>query len=179
MRRTIVGIMGSGTNSWAEFTIPLAEWIAQQNYHLLTGSGTGVMAAASEAFCQVENRKGSCIGIVPTKTNQELGFIPKKNYPNPWVEIPIITPLTTFDGHDPNQISRNHICVLSSDVIVALPGSKGTHNEVSLALGFQKPIILFGLKKELQDFPPDITKTDSLEKVKNFIFAHAVLSNGQ
>ena len=175
MRRKIVGIMGSGRKSWAEFTIPLAQWIAQQNYHLLTGSGTGVMATASEAFCKVENRKGSCIGIVPTEPDQELGFIPKKNYPNPWVEIAITTPLSTFEGHDPNQISRNHICVLSSDVIVALPGSKGTHNEVSLAISFQKPIILFGPEKELQDFPPNITKTDSIEEVKDFILAHAVL----
>ncbi|MGK7899486.1 MAG: DNA-binding protein [Xenococcus sp. (in: cyanobacteria)] len=169
MRRKIIGIMGSGTNSWAEFTIPLAEWIAQQNYHLLTGSGTGVMATASKAFCQVENRQGSCIGIVPTEPDQTLGFVPKKNYPNPWVEIPIITPLSTFGGDDPNQISRNHICVLSSDVIVALPGNKGTHNEVSLAIRFQKPIILLGAEKELQNFPSSITKTDSLEKVKDFI----------
>ncbi len=169
MRRKIVGIMGSGSNSWAEFTIPLAEWIAQQNYHLLTGGGTGVMATASEAFCKIENRQGSCIGIVPTEPHQELGFVPKKNYPNPWVEIPITTPLPTFKGHDLNQISRNYICVLSSDVIVALPGSKGTQNEVSLAMRFQKPIILFGPEEELQNLPSNITKTDSLKEVKEFI----------
>ncbi|MDJ0898618.1 MAG: hypothetical protein QNJ55_07385 [Xenococcus sp. MO_188.B8] len=169
MKRKIIGIIGSGTDPWVEFSHPLAEWIAQQNYHLLTGSGSGVMTSASEAFCQVQNRKGTCIGIVPTEPNQEWGFVPKKNYPNPWVEICITTPLGTFDGHDPNQISRNHICVLSSDVIVALPGSKGTHNEANLAIRFRKPIILFGPEKEMQDFPQILTRTDSIEEVKNFI----------
>ncbi len=169
MRRKIVGIMGSGKDSWTEFINPLAEWIAQQNYHLLTGSGTGVMASASEAFCRVQNRKGTCIGIVPTEPNNEFGFVPKKNYPNPWVEICITTPLATFNGTDPNQISRNHVCVLSSDVIVALPGSKGTHNEVNLAIRFQKPIILFGPEKEMRYFPKILKRTDSIEEVKNFI----------
>ena len=164
--------MGSGTDSWAELTHPLAKWIAQQNYNLLTGSGTGVMASASEAFCKVTNRKGTCIGIVPTEPNNEWGFVPKKNYPNPWVEICITTPLSNFDGNDPNQISRNHICVLSSDVIVALPGSKGTHNEVNLAISFQKPIILFGPEKEMGDFPQILKRTDSIEAVKDFIIEH-------
>ena len=166
MRRKIVGIIGSGTDSWKEYTVPLAQWIAQQNYHLLTGGGTGVMASASEAFCGVPDRKGMCIGIVPTEANNELGFIPKQNYPNPWVEIPIITPLTTFK---PNQISRNHICVLSSDVIVALPESKGTRNEVELAIRFQKPIILFGPEKAMRDFPQTLKRTDSLEEIQDFI----------
>ena len=163
--------MGSGKNSWKKFTIPLAQWIAQQNYHLLTGSGTGVMTSASEAFCKVENRQGLCIGIVPTETNKELGFVPKQNYPNPWVEICITTPLATFDGNEPNQISRNHICVLSSDVIVALPGSKGTQNEVNLAIRFQKNIILFGPEKAMRDFPQTIKRTESIEEVQDFIIA--------
>ncbi len=169
MRRKIVGIMGSGTESWKEYTVPLAQWIAQQNYHLLTGGGAGVMASASEAFCEVPERKGLCIGIVPTEANQELGYIPKQNYPNPWVEIPIITPLTTFKSIDRNQISRNHICVLSSDVIIALPGSKGTQNEVELAIRFQKPIILFGSEKVMRDFPPTLKRTDSIAEIQDFI----------
>jgi len=30
--------------------------------------------------------------------------------------------------------SRNHINILSSDVVIALPGSKGTYSEVMLAI---------------------------------------------
>ena len=161
--------MGSGKNPWAEFSVPLAQWIAQQNYHLLTGSGGGVMAAASEAFCQVENRAGICIGIVPTEQTAQSEFIPKNGYPNPWVELCITSPLSTFNGINHHQISRNHICILSSDVVVALPGSKGTKNEVNLAIRFNKPIILFGSENDMKDFPQTELRTTSIERVKDFI----------
>lgn len=163
--------MGSGRQHWAEFSVPLAQWIAKQDYHLLTGGGTGVMAAASKAFSQVENRTGLCIGIVPTKLNDEKQFIPCDGYPNSWVELPIISPLATFEGG--NQISRNHICILSSDIVVALPGSKGTKNEVDLAILLDKPIILFGFKKEFTDFPPTVERTSSISRVQDFILTYS------
>lgn len=172
-KRKVVGIMGSGEKTWDKYSIPLAQWIAQQDYHLLTGSGGGVMAAASKAFCQVENRAGICIGIIPTEPNAKGEFIPKNNYPNPWVELCIRSPLSTFDGLDHHQISRNYICILSSDVVIALPGSKGTKNEVNLAIRFNKPIILFGSENELKDFPKTIMRTTSIERVKKFIINHS------
>lgn len=164
-----IGIIGSGTKPWKEYSQPLAQWIASQNYHLLTGAGEGVMASASEAFYRVENRKGVCIGIVPTIPDATLGFVPKQNYPNPWVEIAITSPLSTFDGSDPQQVSRNYICVLSSDLLVALPGNKGTRNEIDLAIRFQKPLILFAPETEMLDFPPYLPRTSSLTEVKQFI----------
>ena len=145
-QRKVVGIMGSGQQPWSEFSIPLAQWIARQNYHLLTGGGSGVMTAAAAAFCQIENRLGICIGIIPTKVNNAGQFIPLNGYPNPWVELSIVTPLDRFDSKHKNKISRNYVCVLSSDVIVALPGADGTKNEVNLAISHGKPIILFGSK---------------------------------
>lgn len=171
-KRKVVGIMGSGKQAWTEFSIPLARWIAEQNYHLLTGGGGGVMAAASKAFCQVENRAGICIGIIPTELNDKGQFSPKTEYPNPWVELSITSPLPTFKGNDHNQISRNYICILSSDVIVALPGSKGTKNEVNLAIKFDKPVILFGSKTDLKDFPETKMRTTSIARVKDFILNH-------
>ena len=82
-QRTVVGIMGSGKRAWAEYSIPLARWIAEQNYHLLTGGGGGVMAAASKAFCEVENRAGICIGIVPTELNDRGKFCLLYTSPSP------------------------------------------------------------------------------------------------
>lgn len=172
-QRKVVGIMGSGQQPWTEFSIPLAQWIARQNYHLLTGGGSGVMEAASAAFCQVEPRSGICIGIIPTELNDQRQYIPLSGYPNPWVELSITTPLTRFNRYKPNQIGRNHIGILSSDVVVALPGADGTKNEVSLAINFGKPIILFGLENAMNDFPETIVRTKSLELVKSFILNHS------
>lgn len=172
-KRKIIGIMGSGKQAWKEFSHPLADWIAKQNYHLLTGSGGGVMAAASEAFCKVNNRAGLCLGIIPTEINNEGQFIPLNGYPNPWVELCITSPLTNFKEKNPNQITRNYICILSSDVVVALPGDKGTKNEIDLAIRFNKPIILYGWQDQIKDVPQTVEKTNSLERVKDFICAIA------
>ena len=168
LKRKVIGIMGSGKDPQPEFSIPLATWIAKQNYHLLTGAGGGVMTATARAFCGVENRQGICIGIVPTEPNEQGQFVAKPGYPNPWVELAIAVPLPTFQGLDNEQISRNHSCVLSSDLIVALPGNKGTKNEVMLAHKFQKPTILFGWETTT-DLPKNIERTSSLERVKRFI----------
>ena len=169
MRRKIIGIIGSGVNPWTEYTRPLARWIAKQDYHLLTGAGQGVMKSASEAFAKVENRNGVCLGIVPTIPDLESGFVAKKHYPNQWVEIPMLSPLPTFDGSDVNQISRNYIIVLSSDLLVALPGNIGTRNEINLAIRFQKPLILFAPESEMLDLPQDLSRTSALEEVEEFI----------
>lgn len=178
LKRQVVGIMGSGTDPQPELAIPLATWIAEQNYHLLTGAGEGVMTAASKAFCEVENRQGICIGIVPTEQNNEGQFVAKTGYPNPWVELSITSPLPTFQGANKKQVSRNHICVLSSDVIVALPGNKGTRNEVMLAQKFHKPIILFGWKNIIRDLPRTIERTSDLERVQSFICSHLETCHG-
>lgn len=169
MRRKIIGVMGSGTEAWSEFTVPLAQWIARQDYHLLTGGGSGVMGCASEAFCQIEDRKGLCIGIIPSDSHPEYGYVPQPDYPNPWVELSILSPLGKFTGTDHQQLSRNHINVLSSDVIVALPGSQGTRNEVELAQAFRKPVILFGSIAAFAEFPTGLQPTDSLTNVLDFI----------
>ena len=172
-QRKVVGIMGSGHQPWTELVQPLARWIAQQNYHLLTGGGSGVMAVAAEAFCQVEPRLGISIGIIPTELNAQGQYIPLIGYPNPGIELSITTPLSRFNHQDPARLSRNHICILTSDVVVALPGDAGTRNEVNLALNYGKPIILFGAASDLKDFPTNVLRTTSLEQVKNFILQHS------
>ena len=170
-QQKVIGIIGSGTNPHSELAVPLARWIARNNYHLLTGGGGGVMAAASKAFCEVENRSGISIGILPTESDRTGQFTLLAGYPNPWVELNIVSPLSRFDPKNPEQLSRNYICILSSDLIVALPGSIGTQNEVELAIRFQKPIILFGTAEQTICFPSTLPKTAKFTDVVDFILS--------
>jgi hypothetical protein len=52
-RRKIIGVMGSGREEYREWVVPLARWIAEHGYDLLTGAGEGVMRVAAEAFIAV------------------------------------------------------------------------------------------------------------------------------
>lgn len=139
-RQPIVGVMGSGRQEHMELAVPLGEWIASSGCHLLTGGGSGVMAAVSRAFHSVAGRKGRVIGVLPGKVEAGEPVAPS-GYPNPWVEIPIRThlPLSGEQGRDP--MSRNHLNVLSADVIVALPGGSGTRSEIELALEYRRPLM--------------------------------------
>ncbi len=169
IRRPVIGVMGSGNAAWADLAEPLAKWIAEQGFHLLTGGGGGVMAAASAAFCNVPGRTGVCIGVVPTELDGAGIYIAKPGYPNPAVELPIVAPLGSFAGSDPQQVSRNHINVLTSTVVVALPGGKGTRNEVELASRYRKPVILFGPGEQFAAFPAALPRTEDLAEVARFI----------
>jgi predicted Rossmann-fold nucleotide-binding protein len=98
------------------------------------------MASVSRAFHAVEDRLGRSIGVLPGAAKDgEIGAPP--GYPNPWIEIPIRThlPLSGERGRDP--MSRNHLNVLSAEVIVALPGGAGTRSEIELALEYGRPLI--------------------------------------
>lgn len=139
-RFPVVGVMGSGSQEHRERSEPLGRWLAGLGVHLLTGGGAGVMAAVSESFASTRGRRGSVVGILPAHASGDSSMA---GYPNPWVEIAIRThlPLTGDRGLDP--MSRNHINVLSSDVIVALSGGAGTASEVSLALRYGRPVVVW------------------------------------
>jgi uncharacterized protein (TIGR00725 family) len=140
-----IGVMGSGTEPWTELAEPLGRWIAENGYNLLTGGGQGVMLSVTRGFCSVSPRTGRSIAIVPTRADPVAGFVPLDGYPNRFVDLPIITPLPRHDaGVPPNRVSRNHVNVLSSDVIVALPGGHGTADEISLARRWRKPLVCVG-----------------------------------
>jgi predicted Rossmann-fold nucleotide-binding protein len=146
-RRTIVGVMGSGKQGYEELTSPLGTWLGQHGYHLLTGGGQGVMAAVSKAFACVPDREGMIIGIIPAKRlfeGEEMAtFEPEPGYPNKWIEIPVFTHLPLTGAQGKENLSRNHINVLTSDLIIALPGGEGTRSEIELAIEYEKPIIIF------------------------------------
>lgn len=168
--------MGSGKQPWAELAAPLGRALALGGFHLLTGGGGGVMTSVSEAFCAVPQRAGRSIGIVPTETvadghdaHRET-YRPLPGYPNPFVEVPIVSPLPRhLPDAPPGTLSRNHINVLSSDVVVALPGNHGTHDEVGLAVRHGKPVILFGEVEHFAQMPAMLVRTVSLDTVMDFV----------
>lgn len=141
-RLPIVGVMGSSTEAHESLAEPLGRWLGSQEVHLLNGGGAGVMTAVSRAFAGVPGRRGLVIGILP---GEAVGaqHVARPGYPNPFVDIPIYThlPLSGLEGTDPR--TRNHINVLSSDVVIALPGNEGTRSEVELAVRYARPVVAF------------------------------------
>ena len=170
-RLPIVGVMGSGIEPHRERAEPLGAWLAGQKVHLLTGGGGGVMEAVSRAFYRVRPRQGLVIAIIPG-ADSGTGYAPKAGYPNPWVELPIFThlPLSGRQGIDP--MSRNHINILSSDVLIALPGSAGTASEVALALHYGRPLVAYlSQREEIEGLPAGAVVEPDFERVKAFVLA--------
>jgi uncharacterized protein (TIGR00725 family) len=100
----------------------------RQDVHLLTGGGGGVMKAVSEGFYSVHPRAGLILGIIPAGKKAA-------EYPNEWVEVPIFTPLSD----DPKADScRAQVLLLTSDILLALPGDRITLGEVELAEPYPK-----------------------------------------
>jgi len=160
--------MGSGKQAHTGRARPLGEWLATQGVHLLTGGGSGVMDSVSRAFRQVGQRKGHVIGILPG-----TGETPHSGYPNPWVEIPIRTHLPLSGTCGTDAASRNHINVLSSDVIVALPGSHGTASEIALALHYGRPLVAWlDSREQIPGLPESAEVVTDLEQVQQFVLSH-------
>ena len=161
-RLPIVGVMGSGVRSHEGLAVPLGRRLAGLPVHLLTGGGRGVMGSVSRAFAGVEEREGLVIGVLP---RPEEG----SGRANRWVEVVVRTHLGR-DGavHD----SRNHVNVLTSDVVVALPGSVGTASEVELSVRYGRPVILFGDLERARAFPPEVATAATVEDVVAFVRKH-------
>ena len=174
-RRPIVCVIGSGKEEWTDRATELGRWLATKGVHLLTGGGAGVMASVSQAFAEVPTRKGMVIGVIPCKPDDPR-CLPKDGYPNPWVEIPISThlPLSGMQGTD--SMSRNHVNVLSSDVVIALPGGAGTASEAILAVQYGRPMIAYlEHETELPGLPEVVQVTKSFTDVQRFLKTHLTL----
>lgn len=169
-RRPVVGVIGSGQMSHQRLAEPLGVWLAEQGYHLLTGGGAGVMTAVSAAFHAVSPREGLVIGVLP---GGEDDGRPPLDYPNPFVELAIRThlPLSGRRGTEPQ--SRNHLNVLTSDVLVALPGGPGTASELALAMRYGVPVIahLEG-RSQIPDLPEGIPVESALPRIQAFVLDH-------
>ena len=170
MRRFILSVLGSGTEEHRDLAIPLGAWIARQNFDLLTGGGAGVMRSVSEAFTAVPQPRGVCIGIVPGEIVAGV-YRTKTGYPNEFVELPIYTHLPLSGSRGTEPMSRNHLNVLSGNVLIALPGGAGTVSEAMLAVRYGKPIVLFGPSEAFADFPPQPPRVSELRGLAEFVLS--------
>src|SRR5215831_3696559 len=146
--------------------------LAELGVNLLTGGGGGVMASVSAVFTQSVRTRGVCIGVIPCASEDDRKTA-KRGYPNPFVELAIYTHLPLSGEHGADDLSRNHINVLSSTAIVALPGQAGTASEVSLAIRYGKPIVAYSRDAELiRNFPQSVPRVASIDDVKGFLRVH-------
>ncbi len=167
-RYPIVGVMGSHENDWEEYADPVGDLLARRGFNLLTGAGAGVMTVVARSFTMVEDRKGVSIGILPA-VDYKGQKLDKEEYPNPYIEIPMITPLSTKAQSDAMPFSRNLVNVMTSKALIVLPGSHGTKTEVSLGLHYDKPIILFGPDDAFDKFPEDPLRASDISHVSQFL----------
>lgn len=187
-RRRIVGVLGAGDDTFAAYrglAVRLGMWIAEAGYDLLTGGGAGMMEAVSQAFFETPGRRGLVIGIVPAAVPAldalerrdaalaaPVEYVVGGAYPNRWVELAIFThlPLSGRDGTA--ALSRNHINVLTSDALVALPGGEGTFSEVWLALRYGVPVIAYHPEGVVIPVPAGAARTAQLQEVQAFVRRH-------
>lgn len=167
-RYPIVGVMGSHEESWEEYALPVGELLARRGYNLLTGAGGGVMTAVARGFTDVEDRKGVSIGILPA-VDYKGQKLDKEEYPNPYIEIPMITPLSQKAQSDVMPFSRNLTNVMTAKALIILPGAHGTKNEVSLGLMYDKPLVMFGPDAAFDDFPEEPLRADHIKHVESFL----------
>jgi len=96
--------------------------------------------------------------------------VPRAGYPNPSVELAIFThlPLSGITGTDLR--SRNHINILSSDVVIVLPGNEGTESEMTLAVRYGKPVLAFFGGHDVDWRPPEgVPVARTMDEVEAFV----------
>ena len=127
MKRTlIVGVMGGGQvdERTSAMAYRLGALIAGNGWILLNGGrAAGVMDASARGAAE---NGGLTLGILPDETTVHA---------SDHIQIPVCTGMGS---------ARNSINVLSSDVVVACPGSAGTVSEIALALKHGKKVITIG-----------------------------------
>jgi uncharacterized protein (TIGR00725 family) len=124
IRKIIIGVMGGGeivNIGDYEDARRLGGLIAKEGWILLNGGrASGIMEASARG---AKENGGLTIGILP-------GDDPA--WASKYVDIPILTGI---------GLARNYINVLTSKVVVALPGRTGTISEIALALNIGKKVI--------------------------------------
>jgi uncharacterized protein (TIGR00725 family) len=163
-----VGVLGSGSDEHPELAEDVGALLARLGVNLLTGAGRGVMTSVSRAYTQTPKTSGISIGIVPCSPDDPAR--PKKGYPNDFVELPIFTHLPKSGEEGTSELSRNHINVLSSCALVALPGGAGTASEVELAVRYGKPVIVYAPDERLVSaFPEGVPRAATIREVEDFL----------
>ena len=158
VRRPVVGVMGSGDDPHVEIAEPLGRAIARSGWNLLTGGGGGVMTSVARGFTGRHPRAGVHLGILRGDAAGE----PLPGYPNEFVEIPIATHLP---GGELESDSRNHLNILTSTVVLALPGRVGTRAEIELSIRYGRPIAVHAF---WHDAFPDLPRFDEVDAAIGF-----------
>jgi uncharacterized protein (TIGR00725 family) len=170
-----VGVMGSGIDEYPGIAHEVGALLARLGVNLLTGGGGGVMRSVSRAFTQANRTRGICIGIIPCFSERDR-LRPKVGYPNEFVELAIYTHLPLSGERGTEDLSRNHINVLSCCAIVALPGGPGTASEVSLARGYGKPVIIYApVEGSRHGGPASVPIATSLDHVERFLMEYVAI----
>jgi len=167
-RRPIVGVMGSHDDAWEDYANPVGQLLANRGFNLLTGAGGGVMTAVAKAYTDAETREGVSIGVLPA-VDYKGQKLDKEVYPNPYIEVPMITPLSAKAESDAMPFSRNLVNVMTAQALIVLPGAHGTKNEVSLGLMYNKPLIMFGPDSAFASFPEEPLRADEIQHVEQFL----------
>ena len=169
---TTVGVFGSGTERHDELSRDIGGALAAMGVNLLTGGGGGVMTSVSEAFTTHRRTRGICIGVIPCESERDRRT-PKSGYPNRFVELAIYTHLPYSGEQGTDDLSRNHINVLSCVAAVALPGGTGTAAEIALAVRYGTPVIAYSQDPSLiQNVPDSVARADTIDGVVQFLRTH-------
>ena len=129
------------------------------------------MSAVSEAFFRIPGREGLVIGVIPSAEDDAL-CRPRDPYPNQWVEIPIFTHLYLSGQRGAEPMSRNHINVLSSNALIALPGGHGTASEVELALRYGRPLVAYlDERRQIPGLPDKARMEIDFAEVQRFVIS--------
>ena len=171
-RHPVIAVLGSGTEEYDRLARPLGEWLARQGFHLLTGGGAGVMRAVSRSFYAVQPRQGLVLGIIPGAVDAHH-YRRRAGYPNEFVEVAIFTHLDLSGEEGMFLRSRNHVNVLSADVVIVLPGGHGTSTEAHLAVRYRRPTIVFTDGPIPPALPRDLRIGKSLMEVQEFVLGQA------
>jgi uncharacterized protein (TIGR00725 family) len=137
MRRTMIGVMGSGLEggNLEDTAFTLGTLIAREGWILLTGGRrSGVMDAANRGAKTVPG--STTVGILPTDH--------RTTDVSDAVDIAVFTNMGD---------ARNAINAQSSDVLIACGAeTPGTLSEVALALKSNKHVVLLGAGNEARGF---------------------------
>jgi len=124
-RRPIIAVIGD--RQCSDETARLAEAVGREiggaGAVLVCGGLTGVMEAACRGAKQAG---GLTIGILPGEDPRDA---------NPYVDIPIVTGLST---------ARNALVVKSANAVIAVAGRFGTLTEIGYALNHGIPVVGLG-----------------------------------
>jgi predicted Rossmann-fold nucleotide-binding protein len=141
-RLPIIGLFGSSAKLTAEraaLARDIGIMVARLGSHLLTGSNYAITEAAAEGFVSVGKRPGVCIGTLPRAITSAFDRAASSEsataYPNRHLELAVYTtlPLQTTTADNP---ARHRVNLMSSNAIIALPGSVGTRDELEMAAEF-------------------------------------------